>query len=183
MNLQQIRWPVVLLVLAVSLGGLFGAGYLLKSQTVDQPLRAMLDKATHVESYSVARVGDRQEITVRLTEAADLKTAYAELDQQVGTLLRAVSYEIKVEDRRTPELEQVASRLDLYIHEALVTGQFATMADRVEEEAGKVGAAVRVGVDGQRVYVAIRKGDAYLFTVVERPAEQPVARKEGGLGL
>ncbi|MFZ5824166.1 MAG: hypothetical protein ACOY94_07555 [Bacillota bacterium] len=183
MNLQQIRWPVVLLVLAISLGGLFGAGYLLKSQTVDQPLRTMLDKAVHVESHSVERFGDQHKITVRLKESADLKEAYADLDKEIRTVLKTVRYEIEVEDRPTPELEQAAKRFDLYVQEALVTGQFATMADRLEAEAQKVGATVEVGVDGQRVYVAVTKGDAYLYRVVERPVERPLALTEGGFGL
>jgi hypothetical protein len=183
MNLHQIRWPVVLLALAVSLGGLFGAGFLLKSQTVDQPLHEMLARAPQVESYTVVRSDDRQTITVRLKEAADLKKAYGDLDQEVRKILKAVPYEIKVEDRRTPELEQAAQRLDLYVQEALATGQFATMAERIEAEAAKVGARASVAVDGQRVYVSIRKGDGYLYEVVQRTTERPVVLKEGGFGL
>lgn len=183
MNLQQIRWPVVLVTLAIGLGALFGAGFLLKSQTVDQPLREMLGKAPQVESYTVSREGDRQVITVRLKPSESLKTAHRELDQEISRLLKAVPYEIKIEDRRSPELEQAAGRLDLYVHEALATGQFATMAERLEQEAQKVGATAEVAIDGKRVYVAVRKGDAYLYSVIERPQERPAARMEGGFGL
>lgn len=183
MNLQQIRWPVVLLVLGITLGGLFGAGFLLKSQTVDQPLREMLAQVAQVESYTIKPVGDQQEITIRLKDSADLKEEYARLDGEIRRILKSVDYAIKVEDRRTPELEQAAKRLDLYVQEALVTGQFATMADRVEAEAQKVGAGAQVTVDGQRVYIAIKKGDAYLYSVVARNTERPAVRKEGGFGL
>lgn len=181
MNLQQIRWPVVLLVLALSLGALFGAGSILKMTTVDRPLKEALSQAAPVDSYTVQRTGGRHQITVRLKQSADLKAAYGALDTAVGQVLESEPYAISVEDRRTPELEQVAKRLDLYVQEALVTGQFATMADRVEAEARKAGAVAEVGVDGQRVYVALRKGDAYLYSVVERP--RPAALKEGGFGL
>lgn len=183
MNLQQIRWPVVVLVLALALGAMFGGGYLLKSQTVDQPLRTMLDQAADVDSYTVVRAGDKQEITVRLKESADLKAAYDKLDEEISKILVTAPYVIKVEDRRTPELEQAAMRLDLYVQEALATGQFSTMADRVEAEAQEVGATARVGVDSRRVYVTIKKGDGHLHSVVERAAERPLVLKEGGFGL
>lgn len=182
MNLQQIRWPVVLVVLAVALGGLFGAGYLLKSQTVDQPLNAALSQAGQVASYSVQRTDDRHEIRVRFHAAVDLKTAYDQLEQEVGTIMRTAPYAIRVEDQRTPELESVANRIDLYVQESLVTGQFAVMAERVEAEAQKIGAVARVGVDRERVYVSLTKGDGYLYSVVDRPGPQP-ARAEGGFGL
>lgn len=183
MNLQQIRWPVVLLVLAISLGGLFGAGFLLKSTTVDQPLKEMLARSAAIEQYDVKRTGDTHEITVKLKESADLKATYTSLDEEVGKLLKSVPYVIKVEDRRTPELEQAAKRLDLYVQEALATGHFATMADRLEAEAAKVGATAQVSVDSNRVYVAFKKDGGYLYSVVERLTERTPVRKEGGLGL
>lgn len=183
MNLQQIRWPVVMLVLAITLGGLFGAGFLLKSTTVDQPLKEMLSKADGIESYNVQRTGEAHEITVRLKESADLKGSYGAIDKEIRTLLNTVPYKITVEDRRSPELTQVSKRLDLYVQEALATGQFATMADRVESEAQKMGAVAEVAVDGQRVYVALKKGEAYLYSVTERTQDRPMALKEGGFGL
>ncbi len=181
-NLRQIRWPVVLLVMAGVLGGLFGVGFLLKSQTVDQPLNAMLSQTAQVESFTVHRIGEKHEIRVRFRTATDLKAGYTQLDQEVAKILRTVPYEIKVEDLRTPDLEAVANRMDLYVQEALVTGQFAVMADRVEAEAQKVGAVARIGVDGDRVYLSLTKGDGYLYSVFSRAIEQPL-RKEGGFGL
>lgn len=168
MNLQQIRWPLVLLVLAVSLAGLFGAGYILKSQTVDQPVRELLAGTPQVESYNVQQIRGQTEVTVRFAGTVDLKEAYSQLDDNLRGIMKSVQYRLQVEDQRTPALERASERIDLYVAEGVVTGQFATMADRIEAEAAAVGAAARIGIDGERVYVTLTAPDGYLFSVTDR---------------
>jgi len=178
-----MRWPVVLLTLAISLAGLFGTGYLVKNHTVDQPLLQALSHMEALASYAVSPAGSAQEITVRLKPTADLKEAFAEVDGQARQILKATPYTIHVEDSRTPELEQVANRVDLYVQEGIATGEFAAMADRIEAEAGKLGAAAQVAVDSRRVYVALLKGQDYMYSVVERPVLGGAPWQEGGSGL
>jgi len=169
-NLQQIRWPVVLLVLAVTLAGLFGAGYVLKSQTVDQPVRELLAGTPQVESFSVEQTNGLTEITVRFASTVDLKEAYAKLDGDLRGILKGARYRLQVEDRRTPALGRASERIDIYVAEGVATGEFATMADRIEAEAEAVGAEARIGIDSERVYVTLRASDGYLFSVTERRA-------------
>lgn len=180
MNLRQLRWPVVLAALVVTLGGLFGGGHLVKSRTVDQPLAAALAGVDGLESYRVERVGDLQEIVLLPGPEANLKETYRAVERQVRQILDDAPYAITVEDRRGASLSAVADRLDLYVAEAMATGAFSAMADRIAEEVEPLGAQAEVAVDSLRVYVAVRLGDEYLYSVVDRPAWPAGAAAGGG---
>jgi len=182
-NLRQLRWPVVLTALVVTLGGLFAGGQLVKSRTVDQPLATALSGVEGLESYRVERVGDLQEIVVLPGPDANLKETYRAVERQVRQVLKDAPHTITVEDRRGETLSGAADRLDLYVAEAMATGAFADMADRIAAEVHPLGAEAEVTVDGQRVYVAVRLGDEYLYSVADRPAWPAGAAAGGGGGL
>lgn len=186
MNLQNLRWPIVIVAMAVSLGTLFGGGYLVKSQTVEEPLKAVLQGGDSIDSFTVERLEERRVIIVRLKDTPDLERTYGSLDSAVRKVLKATPYKLSVEDRRNPELEEIYRRVNLFVHEALATGHFAAMADRVEQEAARGGARARLSVDGDRVYLQLHKEGAYLYSVMDRPkpAVVPAFRTTGGgLGL
>jgi hypothetical protein len=183
-NLQGLRWPVVLAALAVTVGVLFGAGSAVKSRKVDEPLTQLYGGSPLVESYALERRAGEYRIKLRLKETPDLAQAYHTLDEETGKILSDVPYRIQVEDRRSPKLEQTFGRVNLYVQEALVTGQFAAMADKVEQEAARAGLSARVAVDEERVFVQIHDRGDYLYSVVSRTQTEPKPlRKEGGTRL
>lgn len=169
--------------MAVALAGLFGAGFVVKNRTVDEPLKAVYAGAPAVESYTFTRDDDQYTIQVRLKDTADLQAAYEKLNADTKKVLRAEPYTIKLEDHRNQKLEAVSHRVNLYVQEALATGEFATMADRIEQEAAKAGVTAHLTVDNDRVYVQMHDQGAYLYSVVDRHASEKSARTEGGLGL
>lgn len=183
-NLQNLRWPVVLVTMAVTLGLLMGAGLLLKNQTVEEPLKKLYAGSPSVESHTFDRQGERYEIKVKLKDVPDLAVVYRQLDEETGKVLRGLPYSLQVEDRRNGRLDETFRRVNLYVQEALATGQFATMADRAEGEAGKAGLTARVAVDSDRVFVQLHDNEWYLYSVVDRNAvSQKTTRVEGGFGL
>lgn len=184
MTWQNLRWPVVAAVMIVTLAALFGAGFLLKNQTVEQPLQMLYAGSPAVESYEVERMSDGYEITVKLKETPDLAAAYQDLHKQTQKIMKEVPFQLKLEDKRSPELEQAFSRINLFVQEALATGHFAEMADRVEEEAAKAGLTARFNVDESRVYVQLHDKDAFLYSVSQRTPDLKLQQqKTGGIGL
>lgn len=185
MNLQSLRWPVLVAAMAVTVGALFGGSLLLKSQTVDGPLESMLKGSTQVESHKIERDGANYVINVKLKDVPDLALAYSQLDKEAGKVLKGIDFDLVVEDSRSPKLEETYRRVNLYVQEALATGQYATMADRIEAEAAKNGITARMSVEGNRVFVQLHDGPAYLYGVAERAVTttEKQVRTEGGFGL
>lgn len=184
MNLQNLRWPVMIAATAVTLAVLVGAGFLVKSQTVEEPLRAVYANAAAVENSTIERQGDTYQIKVKFKDVPDFAPAFIQLHAETEKLLKQAPFEIVVEDQRNPKLDQAFRRVNLFVQEALATGQFSAMADRVEAEAAKAGLTARLEVDNHRVFVQMKDGDSYLYSVAERTkAEEKQTRMEGGLGL
>lgn len=185
MNLQNMRWPVVVAVMAATLAVLFGAGYVVKSRTVEEPLKAVYAKSAALETSAVERQGDAYVITMKFKDVPDFANAYNDLRTETQKLLRESPFTMQVQDQRNDQLESSFRRINLYVQEALATGQFSAMADKVEAEAAKAGVTARLEVDQDRVYVQMHDGGAYLYSVSDRnvgqQAEKP--RTEGGMGL
>lgn len=178
MNLQNIRWPVVFAAMTVALGLLFGGGLVVKDRTVNGPLAALYEASPAVERYAIEEQSAGYVITLKLDEAADLAGAYGELASETDRLLGGAAYEIRLEDERTPALEETQRRVNLYVQEALATGQFAAMAERVAAEAAQAGQTAEMTVDSERVYVEIRSEDGYLLSITERPEAQLWLRQQ-----
>ncbi|HLN63883.1 MAG TPA: hypothetical protein VK464_20370 [Symbiobacteriaceae bacterium] len=185
MNVRGIRWPVVAATMAVTLGLLLGIGFVLKTQTVDTPLKALYASSPAVAASTIERQDEGYKITVQMKDVPDLAAAYAKLDQETAKLMKGLPYTIAVEDQRSEQLEQAYRRVNLYVQEALTTGRFADMADRAEAEAAKAGLTARIGVDNDRVYVQMHDKTGYLYSVVNRtPVDATkVQRVEGGISL
>ncbi|BAD40622.1 hypothetical protein [Symbiobacterium thermophilum] len=183
MNLRQLRWPVVLVTLAVTLAGLFGAGQLVRSQTIDQPLVTALAGVDGLAAYHLAAVGGVSEITIEPAPGASLRKVYGEVDRRVRQILKDGQYVIAVAGSGAGELEPLVERLNLFVQEAVATGAFTGMADRIAAEAAAAGARAHMAVDDRRVYLTVWQADAYAYRVVERPAWPPAAPQGGGTGL
>lgn len=179
MNLHNVRWPALVISLAVTLALLFGTNYVVQMRTVDEPLKSLYQSSGFVQNVAVSRVGSGKHVSLKLNKVPDLAIAYQRLDRETQRLMGNKPYRIDLVDNRSPELEAAFNRLNLYAQEALVVGNFAEMASRVQTEAGALGITAKVGVDGERVYLQLEKGDHYLYELLERtPKAQAV--KEGG---
>ena len=186
MNLQNLRWPVMVAAMAITVAALFGGSLLLKTQTVDDPLEMVLSKSAHVESHRVEKNGVNYVINVKLKEVPDLAQVYTQLNTEAGKVLKGIEFELKLEDSRSPKLEQTYRRVNLYVQEALATGQYSAMADRVEAEAAKNGLTARMTVEGNRVFVQLHDGPSYLYGVAERAPATTTEKQTntgGGFGL
>jgi hypothetical protein len=150
-----MKWPAVLIAMAVTLSVMFGGSMLMKSRMVDEPLRTFYATDPSVVSYVWEHTDEGYAIKVRLKETPDLQTVYLRVNSGTKKIMKGSPYTITVEDGRSAPLEQVAERMNLYVQESLATGQFATMADRVDREASKVGATDKMSVDTERVYLTV----------------------------
>jgi len=181
----NLRWSVVVATMAVTLAALFGGGFLLKNRAVNEPLALLYSQSPAVESYAVEEHASGYVITLKLKQTEDFAAIYAELARETARLLRNTPFTIMVQDGRTPTLTETFRRVNLYVEEALMTGRFAEMADRIEAEAASAGQRARCSVDSRRVYVELWDESGYLYSVTERPVVRPgltLQMEEGGTG-
>lgn len=180
-QLRALRWPLVAASLAVTLGLLLAGSRAVQATFADAPLEQFLRAQPAVASFTVDRAGGVRQVTVELKEVPDLGEAYRHLEAGVRRHLgpRAV---LVVRDRRTAALAEVFYRVNPLIQEALATGRYGDLLEKVEARARALGAPqVRLTIDSQRVYLQIHGAGGYLYEVLPRP-DAPPAQPGGGEG-
>lgn len=173
-----MRWPFVLISLVATLTLLVGGGYAFRARTVDEPLKALYRGSSAVKSFTVVNQGAVRAISLQLDQVPDLSTVYRDLDRETRRLLGDAPYVITLKDSRTPDQEAALNRIHLYIQEALMTGGFADMADRINAEAASRNMVARVTVDGDFVYLQLQQGASVLYEVTPRHPQRKLP--EGG---
>lgn len=176
-NMMEMRWPVVLVSLIVSLGLLFGGYKLVQQQTVVAPLDVALHAIAGVQSYTWTDASDGRHLTLMLSPDASLGQTYTAVVKTVRALAPNDTVVVDVKDDRSPALQALYDQVNLAVQEGMQTGHYLDMADHVTALATKANAKATVTVDGGHVYVSLEQGGHRLLSVVQRP--QPDGLSQG----
>lgn len=184
MDLNGLNIKVILVSFVVVLGAAFGVKALVYRESVTRPVEEQLSSSKVVESYEITRddAGHRK-LDLRLAWTPDFKDEYEAIEAKVASARRAGDLGLEIVDKRDAVLEKAYYEMHFALYEAAATGAFTAAARRVDEVAAARGlddAVVEIGQD--RIYVALRHGDRYLYEIIPRqgtPAGQVLASQGG----
>lgn len=169
MNMKRDNWLTFVAALAVTVAVLVAGQLLWQKYAVARPLDAGLRGIAGVTaaSWDEGRNGDLT-INVTLGNVDNLPKTYGEIGDTAKNILGRRPARIALADSRTPELENLAYSLNIPVQEAIKTGNFTAMAERVAAAARAAGADARVSVDAANVYIQLARDGAALYEVVPR---------------
>jgi hypothetical protein len=169
MNWKRDNWTVFVATLAVTVAVLVAGQLMWQKFAVARPLDRGLKEIAGVESavWEENKNGDVV-IKVALADVPNLAKTYGDIDTAAKRVLGRRPARVVLTDRRSPELEQLYYTCHYNIQEAIATGGFTTMAERVQTAARAVGAEAKVYVDAHSVYLQLKKDGAELYAVVPR---------------
>ncbi|SDF64601.1 hypothetical protein [Sporolituus thermophilus] len=155
-------------VLTIAL--LAGGQVLWQKYAVAKPLDKMLQGIDGVESATWEEGTKKEEVKIHVTlhQVGNLPKTYSEITDGSRQILGARGFKIIIHDNRTPELEQFYYRVHYFVQEAIFTGNFALMAERLQEQAARSGVAVQAYVDARHVYLKMTKDGGEMYEVVPR---------------
>jgi len=171
MKFKRDKWTAFVVALAATVAILAAGQLLWHKFAVAGPLDAGLKGIAGVRA--VAREEDKSGgVTIKVTLAGvdNLVETYGRIEETVRRSLGRRPCRIVLADSRTPELAAFYHRVHYYIQEAVFTGGFSAMADRIQAEARAAGVDAKVWVDADRVYLALARREAALYVVVPRAA-------------
>lgn len=177
---RNYNWVAGCLVLVITLAILFGGQLLWNKYAIAKPISDLFKNIDGVESATLGRLTDQGKnnekikIYVKLSNVPDLQKAYQEITDGLNQIDSGKKYDLVIEDKRTPDLERFYYDIHYYIQEAISTGNFAAMAERIETKADTAGITAKVYVDTQNVYLQMTKAGAEMYVVI--------ARNDSGLG-
>lgn len=171
---KNYNWVSGCLTLVLTLAVLFGGQLLWNKYAIANPINKAFLNIEGIESATIGRLseqgkaGENSKIYVKLARVANLETLYTEMTDKLKQVNGAKEYDIIIQDNRTPELEQFYYSIHYQIQEAIFTGNFSTMAERIEARANSAGIATQIHVDTKRIYLKLTKGPAEMYMVIAR---------------
>jgi hypothetical protein len=174
MNFKRDNRLTFVIALAVTVAVLVAGQLLWQKFAVARPLGSGLQGIAGVTAagWDESKTG---EITINVTlgNVDNLAKTYGEIGETAKTILGKRPARINIADSRTPELEALYHAVHFHLQEAVATGNFSAMADRVDAKARAAGAEAKVYVDARSVYLQLHKAGASLYAVVPRPDATP----------
>ncbi|MDT8901582.1 hypothetical protein [Anaeroselena agilis] len=170
MNFKRDNRLAFVIALAVTVATLVAGQLLWQKYAVARPLDSGLQGIAGVTaaSWDESKNGDIT-INVTLGGVDNFAKTYGEIGETAKTILGKRPARINLVDSRTPELETLFHAVHFHLQEAVATGNFSAMAERVDAKARAAGADATMYVDARNVYLRLTRGGASLYAVVPRP--------------
>lgn len=174
MDLQGMRWPVLIGSVLVTFAVLFGGFALYRHQAVDGSIVREYRNQPGVHDVTIdGATGGVMTVTVSLGPEAELARLYNHLQDTADRLLGPGRYRLVLQDQRGQDVSAAFYEMHFSLQEANATGRFTAMAEAVRQIAADAGLTHhRVDVGDDYIYVTLEKDGQYLYEVLPR-------RKEG----
>lgn len=171
MNWKQHNWVLGCIAVVITFFVLFGGQLIWQKYAVAKPLDKTLNGINGVESVTWKDGGKNGEpviINVTLKNVQNLQKTYGELLEGSQRSLGRQNFKLIIEASRTPELEQFFYRIHIYVQEAIYTGNFTSMAEKIQEKAIAEGIDTKAYVDTANVYFQVQKNGDEWYIVIPR---------------
>ncbi|GAX89779.1 hypothetical protein [Effusibacillus lacus] len=177
--MSRIRILPMLIFLTASLLVLFGGWILYRDYGVVRPLQKELISTRQVNAVDVRLNGSPKVIEVSVNRVSDLQTAYKSIQAKISNKLNA-GVNVKMKDKRTPELEKLFQNYQPIIYEGIAKGSFTEMIDKVQSQGRKDGLdRTVVTMDSEYLYIQLERGDNYLYEVIPYNLSNPATGTRG----
>ncbi|MCK8826517.1 hypothetical protein MWH25_01970 [Natroniella acetigena] len=171
--MKQINFKLLVGVLIVSLAVFFLGNHLVNNYRLNRNLTDQLMEIDGIENVEINQSNSQYRLEILLNqEVEDLQLTFNQLKDEVDDTFEEREYEIELKADSTEVLEQTSKVVDLALYEAITTGEFVKLAERIEnyrEEYGLEEAIIQV--DSEHIYLTLIEDEAVLYKVVEREAK------------
>ncbi|MFD1426124.1 hypothetical protein [Kroppenstedtia sanguinis] len=168
---MQIRWPIAVSVLFISLLILFGGYFGFQWFQVEKPIRDTVQQTDHVKLEKIQVSPERIVIQLRPDDRFLLASDFIPLREEIQTYGGDRKLEIQFSDRPDSALTEAWNQMVFGVREGMSHGQYTLIPQAVKQVAEKEGIQYRLGMDKKFVYVELHRGGHYLYQVL--PLHQP----------
>ncbi|TDX52922.1 hypothetical protein [Orenia marismortui] len=166
--MSEIKMKRTIIALILTLSILFAGSYFLDSYKLNHSLANDLEEISGVKSVKIDKEKVDYKIRLRLKEVDNLQKNFKEIKDRIDEAVEE-KYTIILETEDSKELDKIYEQINLVLYEALETGEFVKLGDRINFYANNYQLDRKeVKVDNNYIYLTLVKGKQELYKVVER---------------
>ena len=170
MNNKRYNWLISAVAVVLTLAALTGGQMVWQKFTVVQPMDKLfqgIDGVTKA-SWEEGKKDDVVQIYIALAETKHFPKTYSAVHDGAKRILGSRPFKVNIADSRTDELERFYYTIHYQLHEAIFTGNFSLMAEKIQKLSDGAGVTARIYVEAKTVYVHLTKDQHELYAVVTR---------------
>ncbi|BBB92622.1 MAG TPA: hypothetical protein PKA28_03660 [Methylomusa anaerophila] len=176
---NSMKWLLGVVTVIVTLALLLGGQFVWNRYAVAKPLDKMFNGIQGVEQVTVdfndqIKSNEQVSIQVKLGDIDNLQKVYTEVIKNLEKKGGTQKYDLVIQDDRSPELEDFYYSVHYYIQEAIVTGKFAVMAERIQSQSNSAGVNTQVYVDTDNIYLQMKKNGRAMYVITPRSHSKEV---------
>ncbi|NLO88945.1 MAG: hypothetical protein GX088_01215 [Clostridia bacterium] len=167
MQLRELRYPLIAVVVLIVLGLLFAGQWLYKKYFLETPLVEAVNSLPEVEESKLFEKTNVVEIKLKKVE--NLQRAYINIENKLKELEASQDLKIVITDERDKLLEDLFYKSQFAIHQAIIKGDFIYMHDHISKLVSEAGIErFNIFIDSKNIYVQFHEGDNYLYEIINR---------------
>ncbi|HHX75339.1 MAG TPA: hypothetical protein GX699_10600 [Firmicutes bacterium] len=166
--MKNFKWHVAVLAFIFTLGIATGVVLLRQRQMIEAPLLKRIGELEHVRQVRLEEDGEKV-IIVTLEYVSNLQETYRQLHTVITEMLGEENYRLELVDARNTTLEDAYFAVHLELYEGEQRGNFVAAGAAINTKLAVLDLDhYRFAVDGKYLYLQLKKGDAWLYEIVER---------------
>lgn len=167
---MNIRYPIVVIVLVVSLLLFFGGWSVYQQFEVRKPLKFEISKMENVELNSIEFNKQQMVVNVSLSEVKELDQTYRKIyDIANNYNNRNKEIRIQIAEEQDPRLHNIWDEAQFTIHESIATHAYSKIPSFFEQiKISNPEIEYKISMDELFVYITIYNGSKEMYAVVPR---------------
>lgn len=171
MKLPKMKWPVVIITLAVTLPLLFAGYWFWQRHTINRPLADQLQEVPGIREVQLATGRSRLQIRLVAETAIDFTVVAPKIQTLVDETAKGA--DIVWNNQPDGALAETRQSLDFILREAQIRHEYVSMQQRVADRLQQSGIVYQLGVDERFIYLKLQQGEQVWLEML------PVIRQGG----
>lgn len=174
MKNSELKITVIIISLLAVLGTSMLSFHFYQKFMLERPLAEKLSDRPEVEDVSISKQDGKYLIEIKIKQVSNLEKEFTEINTVVKSVLKDKEYDVKIGDRRNQNLEIVFDHIQIAIYDALDNHKYVWLNEELGRYIEPRGMTYKIFIDDQHLYLQINDGKSYLYTIINRTADQAI---------
>ncbi len=179
--MDKINLKLTLIALVLTLGILFLGNYAFDNYKVNHSLEKSLTEVNGVAEVETVKLEGEYQVKVKLEDTNNLQKIFTQIDNITKEELNNKKYQVILVSPENSQLTRVYDQIDLALYEALETGEFVKLGERIKSYADQYQLdQAEVNVDQDYIYLTLVEDKQQLYKVIERETSKGLGGESNG---